>query len=840
MTFVHPSLLLLLLFPLAGAIYSLSPRLLPPRSLSPRLLPRTARPLGLLLKALSLMAIVVALSEPVVTVPETKTATVVLVDTSNSIRPDDLKRATAFIQAAARDKGRNWLRVIPFARHTRDLKPEEASGQLHLQPVSDVAASGTDIEAALNEGLAAIPAGYLPHAVLISDGNENEGSTARALAQMARLHVAVDTVPLAGRSEKSLRLVSVSMPARAYAGEQIPIDLTIDSPAGLRASVSMSAEGKTLGDDSVALHKGTNFVRVHARVESEGVAAVSGVVHGGAAGDVAFERAVDLKRARVLYLSQDPAGSESNLLQAFKEADVNVVTTPATLKTSLADIQLVILNNLDLETISADDKARLEEYVNGGGGVLLIGGERQVYRADKPPDALDNLLPAKLVPPQTPEGICVALIIDKSSSMEGRKIELARLSASGVVDHLRPTDSIGILIFDNSFQWAVPMRRASEKAQIKRLISGISPDGGTQIAPALTEAYRRVVISNSATKHIVLLTDGISEEGDSIELAKEALAHQVTISTVGLGQDVNRSYLEKVAAASGGKSYFLNEPQGLEQILLKDVEDYSEKTTIEKDLAPIVREKAEILDGVHMESAPALRGYTRFAAKPGADTILGINAEKKDPLYVRWQYGLGRVGIFTSDAKSRWAATWVTWPGFDKFWINVTRDLLSQGQQTEAHAELDPATDQLSVTYRLSSEKAAAGRVPSIFVLGPNGFEKQVEVEKVSDRFYRGRLEVPRAPGLFRVRPLSDSTVFPEVGFYAEDQESKDRGVNEQLLRTLAATTGGHYDPAPGSIFDASGRTLYVNWQLWPLALCLAIAFSVAELIARKWRGLRY
>ena len=100
------------------------------------------------------------------------------------------------------------------------------------------------------------------------------------------------------------------------------------------------------------------------------------------------------------------------------------------------------------------------------------------------------------------------------------------------------------------------MRRAEDKSLIKRLISGITPDGGTQIAPALAEAYRRVLPSTANFKHIVLLTDGISEEGDSIDLAKEAAQHAVTISTVGLGQDVNRSYLEKVAATSGGRSYF--------------------------------------------------------------------------------------------------------------------------------------------------------------------------------------------------------------------------------------------------------------------------------------------
>src|ERR1700681_3164751 len=122
-------------------------------------------------------------------------------------------------------------------------------------------------------------------------------------------------------------------------------------------------------------------------------------------------------------------------------------------------------------------------------------------------------------------------------------MELARLAAIGVIDNLRPIDQGGVLIFDNSFQWAVPIRRAEDRSLIKRLVAGITPDGGTQIAPALTEAYRKILPSKATFKHIVLLTDGISEDGDSMNLAKEAASERVTISTVGLGQDVNRAYL---------------------------------------------------------------------------------------------------------------------------------------------------------------------------------------------------------------------------------------------------------------------------------------------------------
>ena len=823
MTFVHPWLLLLVLVPLAWMVATW------------RFTPRHA---NLILKGLSFTAIFIALAEPTLTMPETKTGAVVLVDTSASITRDDLSRASSIVAGMERHKHGNWMKVVPFASQTRALLPQEVSGGLHLVPTSTEAANGTNLEAALISSMSAIPSGHIPRLVLISDGNENEGSTARAIAQLQRLRVPVDTIALAGRPNTGLHLESLSIPREAYAGEQIPIDLAIDSPQDARATIEISAEGKNLGANPIELAKGANTVRVHARVNSSGATSISGRIAAGALGDLPFEQAIQLRRAKVLYLSQDPPGSEANLLDAFNQADFDLTRDASLIDKDLSSVQLVVLNNLDLNIFSAAEKSRLEEYVKEGGGLLLIGGERQVYKDDKQMDALDRALPAKLAPPKTPEGTTVALIIDKSSSMEGRKIELARLSAVGVVDHLRPADNIGVLIFDNSYQWAVPMRRAEDKGLIKRLISGITPDGGTQIAPALAEAYRKVQPSKSAYKHIVLLTDGISEEGDSLDLAKEALQHQVTISTVGLGQDVNRTYLEKVAAASGGKSYFLNEPQGLEQILLKDVQDYSGLTAVEKPLNPIVERNAEILEDVGIETAPPLKGYARFEAKPEAETILGIDPQRKDPLYVRWQYGLGRAAVFTSDAKSRWAEAWVNWPGFDRFWINASRDLLTHTDRSEASAQFDTANEDILVTYHLGAGVVEPPTVPQIFVLGPNGFEKAVDVQKTARRVYHGRLHIGRLRGLFRIRPMNESSAFPEIGLYRQQEELQDYGSNEALLAQIASLTGGRLNPPPSAIFDPGGRSIYTVWQLWPAFLGLAIALSVAELITRKWRGL--
>ncbi len=103
--------------------------------------------------------------------------------------------------------------------------------------------------------------------------------------------------------------------------------------------------------------------------------------------------------------------------------------------------------------------------MQGGGGALLIAGEHNVYvdHKDAPEDPLARTFPAKLVPPRSPQGTCVVLIIDKSSSMEGKKIELARLAAIGVVENLKPDDHVGVLIFDNSFMWDVPSARPTTR-----------------------------------------------------------------------------------------------------------------------------------------------------------------------------------------------------------------------------------------------------------------------------------------------------------------------------------------------------------------------------------------
>ena len=804
---------------------------------------RTRRRLALALKAISLLAILLALAEPRLKVNETRVAVAVLVDTSDSVSQTDLDRASQLAQSMASAQGRHSLRVIPFARSTRALESNEQQRPWKLRQTSGEAGRATDMESGVREAIASLPAGLVPRLVLISDGKENKGSIARAAWQAQQLGIPIDTYALAGRPKPTLRLDSISLPSVAFTGEQFAIDMVVSAPQAGPAQIELAAEGHSLGKSSVQLQAGDNPVRMHTSLNTPGaldlsiaIAAGSSPASSGSGNEVRFEQAVTVRRPKILYLSADDSAKDTHLPQVLQAAQFDVKRTSELPFSHLSDYQVVVLNDLDLETTPPAFKDEVERYVKQGGGLLVLAGEHSIYQEGKTKeDALDRTLPAKLAPPRSPEGTAVILIIDKSSSMEGKKIELARQAASGVVENLRPIDTVGVLMFDNSFEWAVTPRHAEDRVTIKRLIAGIRPDGGTQIAPALTEAYQRVLPMAATFKHIVLLTDGISEEGDSMDLSKKATVSKVTISTVGLGQDVNRSYLEKIAQLAGGKSYFLNDPQGLEQILLKDVLEHTGTTAVEKSMQVEVMKQAEILEGVGMDKAPALKGYVRFIPKPSAEMILRIDG--KDPLLERWQNGLGRAAVFTSDATSRWAADWVAWGGFDKFWTNVARDLLPRSQAGEATLEYDSANSDLVATYRLGRDVEEPTAAPEIFVFGPDGFRKPMEVKKVAAGTFRGVLPIGSRQGLFRARPVEESRAFPETGLYRPEAELDDYGSNEALLKQVAQFTGGRFQPDPKAVFEPGRRSIDTTLQLWPGLLALALVLSLAELVMRKWGG---
>ena len=790
---------------------------------------RSDRRVWLLWKAAAFALAVFAMAEPRIVATRTRVAVAVLADASASIHAEQEAKQRAAISRMAEARGRNPLRVVSFDSSTRADRPASETSWSEVR--------GTNLEAAVRNGLTVFPPEHVARMVLISDGKENLGAVERALYQARRRGIPIDTVGLEGRREAALRVTAFAAPTRAFAGERFTMEVSVNSPRTGKGLVELTVEGKSVGRSNVDLAAGENEIQLRGRVQTDGAALVQAKLAAGELGEATFEQPITFVRPRALFISGDTADRDQHLMELLEGAGFKVDRTNPDPNGDLTAYDVVIANNQNLYLWPAERKARLEDFVREGGGFLLIAGENTEYveGREKGEDPAIRLLPAEVAPPRTPEGSAIVLILDKSSSMEGQKMRLARQSAIGVVKKLQPTDQVGVLVFDNSFLWAVPMAPNSDPRTVQRLIEGIIADGGTQIAPALREAFQQIRPTTAAYKHILLLTDGISEEGDSLELARAAAKLKITISTVGLGLDVNRAYLERVAQTAQGQAYLLADVSRLRQLVLRDVMEHTGSSIVEEPASPVVVRQVEMLDGVAIEEAGPLLGWVKFVAKPGAETILKFE-EENDPLLVRWQYGLGRSAVFASDATARWATHWVDWPGFDLFWSNLASDLLPRVPAIEASTHHDPTTGDLVVEYHTAGRQPSAEQlVPDeLYALGPDEFREVVPLERADASDFEARIPIGERFGLFRVRPAPGFDRFPEVAFYRNNSELEDTGSNPDLLRRIAQLTGGRFNPDPREVFEAGGRTVSSSIDLWPALLLAAILLNLVELAARK------
>ena len=160
-------------------------------------------------------------------------------------------------------------------------------------------------------------------------------------------------------------------------------------------------------------------------------------------------------------------------------------------------------------------------------------------------------------PPQ-----CVALVIDRSGSMQGRPLAEARRCAEFVVSRLRPADAVAVVQFDNRVQRLWPAVPVGDGDAVRGAISRIHAGGNTNLHGGWLEGAGSLADAPGAgLKRVILLSDGCANEGltDSAEIAAQCAAWAakgITTSTYGLGDNFNEDLMVAMARAGGGNHYY--------------------------------------------------------------------------------------------------------------------------------------------------------------------------------------------------------------------------------------------------------------------------------------------
>ncbi|HLO88444.1 MAG TPA: VWA domain-containing protein [Nostocaceae cyanobacterium] len=161
-----------------------------------------------------------------------------------------------------------------------------------------------------------------------------------------------------------------------------------------------------------------------------------------------------------------------------------------------------------------------------------------------------------------PLNLC--LILDHSGSMNGRPLETVKKAASLLVDRLSPQDRLSVVVFDHRAQVIVPNQLIEDRNHIKQQINRLTADGGTAIDEGLRLGIEELAKGKQDTiSQAFLLTDGENEHGDNnrcLKFAQLAASYNLTLNTLGFGDNWNQDVLEKIADAGLGTLSYIQYP----------------------------------------------------------------------------------------------------------------------------------------------------------------------------------------------------------------------------------------------------------------------------------------
>lgn len=795
------------------------------------------------------------------------------------------------------------------------------------RPIAPSLMEGSDLAAAIRAAGAALPPDVQGRLLIVSDGlasggsgglGDQEGPAAAlgaARAMFSATKAPIDVLPLRYVHPREVTVDSLDAPMRVATDRApVPLTLTLTStnPGPVRGRLRLMQEGQPVPlppqAESVTLQPGRNVLTLRVPLSPGRLHRFEAVYEPevAAAGDeksdtvAANNRAVAFTTSpgggRVLLVDGTGATppAAAPLAAALNAAGVAATVTLSTAFDTAADLlslqayDLVVLVDVPADALSASSQQNLASYVSDtGGGLLMVagppptansfgaGGWKGTPIEPLLPVTLD--LPDRLVMPST----AVVIVLDSSGSMgfsvmgsSRSQQQIANQGAAAALGALDKQDLVGVIEFNSSSSWVVPLHANSDPQVTGQKIMGISPGGGTNLPPALEMAYAALQPVKAAVKHVIVLSDGQSQGRRKLaaiaQKFKDAPGGPIKISTIAVGDDADTQGLEQLARGGGGEYFRVVDPSILPRIFVKAVRVVRTPLIREEVFTPVPGPGASVSAATAgmKGGLPSLGGVILTQPRLDAEkkNVEGVTyallTPQGEPLLAHWRVGLGQVGAFTSSPLgSGWAKGWATPEGGGAaLWVQLARSLSrsAEGGGGENATDLSARIDGETVKVRVETGKGkegGSGPAPKVSVYDPAGRRVDVAVSLTAPGVYEGSVPAPAESGegvyVITVAPMAGNSGGPIIGGVvktsaaaAEYRVPRDgtSAAGTALLKQIAAETGGRVlSLADLSSMDAPG--LFVREKvepresrtpLWPILVMVACGVLMLDIATRR------
>ncbi|MGE0550143.1 MAG: VWA domain-containing protein [Kofleriaceae bacterium] len=815
------------------------------------------------LRSLVIAGVAIALARPTWVTEQRKVSTIVLVDVSDSVSDKQLAAAKRYVDELAAAKGAGDLQLITFAEKPSVVRPEDGKSLADSIKRHVGAGAGTDAQAAMQLAYGLYPDGYLLRMVIVSDGNQTAGDLAVEAYRAKELDVKVSWQAFEQDKTSEIRVVGVGVPDEIKVGQPFEVTAEVWSTEAQSATLSLQQDefpNPLEPTKRVDLREGKNLIKFKSDAKRAGATTYRLRLakfdkDTEAANNQAVMTAPVKGKPSVLYVEggvlREP-GSANYLKQALEHENIDVqVRGPTGIPSNAKELEkydLVLVSDVPAHLMGTAQMAALDSYVAGmGGGLIMAGGEDSFGSGGYERTRIEQIMPVRFDSEKIKEqpDIALVLVMDRSGSMQGPKLEAAKESARVTVQVLSPNDYISVVAFDSEATVFVRPQRAANRMRIDTEISKLQSGGGTNIFPGLKEAFEILQGINAKVKHVIVMTDGEAPTDGIAELVQDMRGARITVSCVGV-HGADRNLLSMIADAGDGRLYMVDDIGALPKIFMKETQEAQRSQLVEDVIHVRVAKKVEAIEGTGVESAPSLGGYVTTKPKPTAETIL--ISDLGEPILARWRHGAGTSVAWTSDVKNRWAVNWIRWNGYPKFWAQVVRTSMRRKvyDSYDLYAKVADGRAQVTVDAIDSTDKFVNELETQLEVIDPatNKVNQTLPMEQTAAGRYTADFRIQRYGSylLKAVHKRDGKTVAESLGSVALSYPLEYLMSTPDLepLQHAAQVSGGNDRAQPAQIWSTEGKPVKYTQDLWPYVLFAVVALFLLDLYAKRVRLFGY
>lgn len=762
---------------------------------------------SIILYCLSFLLLVLALAGFGVIKEKSREYRVFILDVSDSVSPQTQDNAASIINAKLKEMNHEDFAGFVLLGEEGMIEKNLQNNLLKITFESKISGRSTNIEDAIYKAIGMFPDTGRRSIFLFSDGLENAGNSRSAAVRAASAGIRIFTIPLNSNiPDSEVYIQDLLVPGKIHKGQIHDYTLIVGSTVQTTALVTFFKDGIYMGEERLSLYSGLNTFTYSSKIEESGIHEYRAILEPET--DTFRENnmmTVPLTvsgEPRVLIVSENESFylRDALTVQNILSDLITPLLIPGTAGL-LLQYDSIIFENIPAGSVSLSQMEIIKDFVkNKGGGFIMLGGDKSFGAGGYYDTPLEEILPVDMDVTSSLQipSLTMIMVIDRSGSMKNavergvNKLDVAKEAVLEAVEILNPFYLVGIIAFDTDSFFAVPLIEAKEVDIIKDLLLAVTPTGGTALLPAMKEAYNKLKDSDSAVRHMIILSDGLSDDADFEALSKEISTDGITISTVGVGDDSDKELLESIARWGGGRSYFSSNIRDVPRIFASESFIVSRAHIVEETFIPDFPIQHNIIEGLD-DFFPALDGFVLTYPKSGANHIL--TSSEGHPLLSAWNYGLGRTAIWSSDFSGRWGSRLVSWDRFPQFSAQLVRWVEKPVKDQNLNFNFTGIDG--NRTMSINAKDKEFNYINKLKLEGiisfPDGSEQHISIIQQGPGIYSGEFELKSEGTSIITVYDKNNAIEPEITGISLPYSTEFRPMNEDftLLIELAESTGG-------------------------------------------------